>query len=130
MRSPPAVPCKVLPSTIWGVVGVIGVETGWVAGGVTGGDGEPTGVSVVVDVVAPDGVVEAEALPLLEVAPGVKLDWWLLLVSPVGEVALAPLLEPAPSLSTNEVELLELLELLAKEGLKCLGLSIGIHHKE
>jgi hypothetical protein len=69
MRSALAVPSKVLPSETWGVVGVIGV----VIGGVTGGS-ELAGVSVVADVVAPDGVVEAEALPLLEVAPGVKID--------------------------------------------------------
>jgi hypothetical protein len=55
--------------------------------------------------------VEALAVdsPLLDVAPGVNAVSLLLLVSPVGKVAVPLLLLPAPVLSTKELDLLELL---------------------
>ncbi|GAB4376617.1 MAG: hypothetical protein Kow00121_23980 [Elainellaceae cyanobacterium] len=52
-----------------------------------------------------DGEAVALALPLLEVAPGVKLFSLLVLVSPEGEVAVALLLLPAPALVTKEIAL-------------------------
>jgi hypothetical protein len=75
---------------------------------------EPVGVviagTLTVALVEGSAVVDevAVALALLEVAPGTKVLLLLLLV-PVGEVAVALLLAPAPSELTNE-----LLELLLK----------------
>ena len=51
----------------------------------------------------------AEALPLLDVPSGANISALLLLVCPVGEVAIASLLLPAPLSFKNELELAEAL---------------------
>jgi hypothetical protein len=59
-------------------------------------------------VAVPVGDAVAEALPLLDVAPGVKMLslLWLL---PAGDVAVALLLAPAPVSLTNALALLDVL---------------------
>lgn len=101
-----------------GVVGFAkktGLETASVATGATpespDGEGVPgfpgAGTRIVV-VVMLSAVLEAEAKPLalLDVAPGTNSDRELVLI-PVGEIAVALLLAPAPASLTKELEVLE-----------------------